>query len=131
MVEDILPLLFANPLSSRMSLMQNVLVRPDVALLSPVGHINASNAEAFKQELTAVVSTGEWDAVLVDMAQVESLDSAGLMALVASLSLANTLNRRFALCSVSPSIRIIFELTQLDRAFAMFESVAAFEAALP
>lgn len=110
--------------------MQNVLACPNIALISPLGHINASNAETFKQELTTVVSAGEWDGVLVDMAQVESLDSAGLMALVASLSLANTLNRRFALCSVSPSIRIIFELTQLDRAFEMFESSAAFELAL-
>jgi anti-anti-sigma factor len=68
--------------------------------------------------------------MLVDLEQVESLDSAGLMALVYSLKLAQALDIRFSICSVSPSIRIILELTQLDRVFEIFESVAAFEAAL-
>ena len=52
------------------------------------------------------------------------------MALVSGLQLAQHLDRRFGICSVSPSIRIVFELTQLDQVFEIFESTAAFEAAI-
>lgn len=68
--------------------------------------------------------------VLVDLEQVESIDSAGLIALVRGLKLAQTLGRRFSICCVSPSIRIIFELTQLDQVFEIFDSKATFEAML-
>jgi anti-anti-sigma factor len=69
-------------------------------------------------------------ALLVDMSQVESLDSAGLLALVSTLTLAQQIDKQFALCHVSASIRIIFELTQLDRVFEIFEDRLAFEACL-
>jgi anti-anti-sigma factor len=101
------------------------IVDSKLTIIQPSGHINAANAEEFQRQLTKAVAS-EQNAVLIDMKQVESLDSAGLMALVSALSLAQTLNRSFSLCCVAPSIRIIFELTQLDRAFQIFESRDAF-----
>jgi anti-sigma B factor antagonist len=95
-------------------------------IIQPSGHINASNSAEFQRQLTSAVASEGHSVVLVDMHQVESLDSAGLMALVSALSLAQTLKRRFSLCSVAPSIRIIFELTQLDGAFEIFENRDAF-----
>ena len=55
------------------------------------------------------------------MSQVEALDSAGLMLLVSTLTLAQRLGKRFSLFEISPSVRIIFELTQLDRVFEILE----------
>ncbi|MBD2741785.1 STAS domain-containing protein [Coleofasciculus sp. FACHB-1120] len=108
--------------------MQNTLVRPNVAVIRPQGHINASNAVEFQGQLTEAVSSPDQSIVLVDMAQVEFLDSAGLMALVSAHRLAHSLGRRFSLSSVSASIRMIFELAQLDGVFEIFESPAALEA---
>ncbi len=105
------------------------IVDSKLTIIQPSGHINASTAEEFKRQLTKAVAS-EDNAVLVDMKQVESLDSAGLMALVSAMSLAQTLKRRFSLCCVAPSIRIIFELTQLDRAFEIVESRDAFLATI-
>lgn len=109
--------------------MQSTLIRPRVALVQPTGHVNAANAVEFQRQLTAAITSGQHSMLLVDMDQVESLDSAGLMALVSALRQAHHLEYRFSLCSVSPAIRIIFELTELDRAFEIFESRAAFELA--
>jgi anti-anti-sigma factor len=110
--------------------MQSLLTRNQTNVVEPNGHLNASNAEAFRQELLSTISANEASTVLIDMGKVESLDSAGLMALVSALALAQQLNKRFALCSVSSSIRIIFELTQLDRVFEMFENRTSFESAI-
>lgn len=100
-----------------------------LTVIRPQGHINAANAPEFERQLTASIAANRPTVVLVDMEQVESLDSAGLMVLVSALSQAQRQNYQFSLCSLSPSIRIIFELTQLDRVFEIFETKTAFEAA--
>jgi anti-anti-sigma factor len=110
--------------------MANAILDSQLTIIQPAGHINASNAVDFKRQLTTAVASEQHSVVLVDMHQVESLDSAGLMALVSALSLAQTLKRRFSICAMAPSIRIIFELTQLDGAFEIFESREAFAATL-
>jgi anti-anti-sigma factor len=97
--------------------------------VEPSGHINAANATEFQHQLTKAVTLAQ-QAVLVDMQRVESLDSAGLMSLVHALRLSQRLSQRFSVCSVAPSIRMIFELTQLDAAFEIFENRDAFLAAI-
>lgn len=102
----------------------------EVSVVQPAGHINAANAAEFQAMLMSAVSASQAAGLLVDMGQVESLDSAGLIALVSTLTQAQQLDKRFGLCHLSPSIRIIFELTQLDRVFEIVESRVAFEQAI-
>jgi len=101
--------------------MQSTLVHSTTTVVQPSGHINLGNAEILKQHLTETVSLKEYSSLLVDMSRVESLDSHGLMALVSTLTLAQRMNKRFGLFGVSPSVRIVFELTQLDRVFDIFD----------
>ncbi len=109
--------------------MSTTIAYPEITVICPHGAVNASNAGNFQQEMTQAVLQDNGSSVLVNLEQVESLDSAGLMALVSSLKLAQSLGSRFSLCGVSPAIRIIFELTQLDRIFEIFENTTAFEKA--
>jgi len=48
--------------------------------------------------------------------------------LVSGLKQSKKMGRRFSLCSVSPGIKMILELSQLDRVFEIFENVDSFEA---
>lgn len=110
--------------------MTTIIASPDVTVIHLQGACNAANAFEFQHKMKTTVTQEQHTSILVDLEQVESLDSAGLMALVYGLRLAQALERRFALCSVPASIRIIFELTQLDQVFEIFENLAAFEAAI-
>lgn len=101
-----------------------------ITVVQPDGHLNSANAEALQQQLVETVSAQGNLSLLVDMSKVESLDSAGLMALVSALTLAQRLGKRFGLFGVSPSVRIIFELTQLDCVFEIFDQHPALEAAV-
>ena len=114
--------------------MQSVLNRPqgltaspaltqpqENTVIRPQGHVNSTNVFAFQDELTKAMMSPGSVALVVDMSQVESLDSAALMSLVSTLSLAQRLNKSFSLCSLSAPARILFELTQLDRAFEINE----------
>jgi anti-anti-sigma factor len=96
----------------------------------PQGYVSAANAGKFLQELTQVVQNQTSSALLVDMASVEFMDSAGLMALIKGFHLAQDLERRFSICSVPPSVRMIFELTQLDKVFEIFDNQDSFTATI-
>ncbi|HAC65466.1 MAG TPA: anti-anti-sigma factor [Cyanothece sp. UBA12306] len=100
----------------------------ELAIIEPSGYITAANVEDFQRELTQAVTSQQQSAFLIDMHHVEFLDSAGLMALVSVFSVAKNLGKRFSLCSLVPSVRIIFELTQLDNALEIFEDRRQFEA---
>ena len=111
--------------------MKSTSICTKIATIEPSGYVCAANANEFKDQLTsAVASSSEFSVLLVDMKQVEFIDSAGLMALVSAFRLAQSIGKRFSLCSVAPSIQIVFELTQLDGVFDIFDSRDAFEALL-
>ncbi|MDF5716013.1 MAG: STAS domain-containing protein [Rhizonema sp. NSF051] len=109
--------------------MQSVLSYPKIIVISPQGTLNSANALEFERDLIKALTQDQNTVLLINLEQVESLDNAGLMALVSALKLAQKLERGFSLCSVNPSIQIIFELTQLDRVLQIFANQAAFEAA--
>ncbi|UBF26295.1 STAS domain-containing protein [Kovacikia minuta CCNUW1] len=110
--------------------MQNVLVRPQATVLKPLGSLNAANVTKFQYQLNEAVLSDQNGALLIDLGQVEFIDSAGLMVLVSAQSMAQRLNKRLSICSISYPVRMIFELTQLDRVFEIFEGHAAFHAAI-
>lgn len=107
--------------------MQTLVSSPKISIVRPQGFLNASNALEFERDLTTALSLDGIDILVVSLEKVEFLDSAGLMALVSALKLAQSLGRRFSLCAVSPSFRIIFQLTQLDTVFEILESEPSYE----
>ncbi|WP_242024258.1 STAS domain-containing protein [Trichocoleus sp. FACHB-591] len=112
-------------------MMQYAPSRPQFEVFQVSGHLNGVNATDLQNQLKHKVASTPAQDILVDMAQVDSLDSSGLMVLVGALSFAQRLGRQLVLCSISPSVRIIFELTQLDKVFPIFDNQAAFEMTLP
>jgi anti-sigma B factor antagonist len=89
---------------------------------APQGCVSAANADEFQAKLVRAIETTHESTFLVDMERVEFLDSAGLMALVNGFRTAQNLGRRFSLCSLAPSVKIVFELTQMNKVFEIFES---------
>jgi anti-sigma B factor antagonist len=102
--------------------MPNVLTSSKIKIVTIQKDINAENESELRQYLVDMVSAQENSSVMVDMSNVVALDSTGLMILVSTLTLAQHLNKQFGLFGVSASVRIIFELTQLDRVFDILES---------
>ncbi len=103
----------------------NILAR-DFATFQPQGYLSAANAGEFLQQLTEIVNSSTKSSLLVDMQQVEFIDSAGLMALIKGFHLAKDLDCVLSICSVAPSVRMIFELTQLDKVFHIFDNQDSF-----
>jgi anti-anti-sigma factor len=91
-----------------------------ITVISPNGSLNATNSLEFEQELTTALTQNVNTILLIDLEEVESIDSAGLMVLVSGLKLTQKLGHRLVLGKVSPAVRIILEVTQLDQVFEVF-----------
>ncbi len=102
---------------------------PQITAIRPSGALNATNTLELEQEITTALTQNDSTILLVDLEKVESIDSAGLMVLIAGLKLSQTLGHRLVLGKVSPAVKIILEVTQLDRVFEVFEGQVELETA--
>lgn len=81
--------------------------------------IDAAAAVTFKESMREYVA-GHDGRVLIDMKQVEFLDSSGLGALVAVMKLLN--GRSLELAEAGDVVRKVLSLTRMDRIFIMHAS---------
>ena len=65
--------------------------------------------------------------LIVNMENVDFVDSEGLQKLIASLRLMQAQQSNLLLCSLNPSVRILFEITRIDQLIGIF---ANFETAI-
>ncbi len=86
------------------------------------GRLDASNAQMLKETLTQLIDGGT-TRVVVDLAQVPFIDSAGLAALVSALKLARRAEGNVLLSRVQPQARTVFSLTMLDQIFSIHSDV--------
>ena len=96
-----------------------------VIVLQPQGRLDLQGGRILREQLAGLVPQPQnlW---VIDLAQVDFLDSYGLVALVTGLKAALNSGTCLVLCNLQASVRIIFELTQLDSIFEIYESYEAF-----
>ncbi|UCC52749.1 MAG: STAS domain-containing protein [Anaerolineaceae bacterium] len=68
--------------------------------------------------------------LVIDLVNVTFVDSAALATLVQGMKQCREQDGDLLLCRLAQPVRIIFELTRLDRAFAIFDSVPVAVASL-
>jgi anti-anti-sigma factor len=91
-------------------------------ILEPKESITSANANDFEVMITQALHQSDYSGYLVDMQKVNFLDNAGLMALVSAFRLAKSLGKQLSLCSITPTVQIVFDLTRLDSIFHFVES---------
>lgn len=106
--------------------MNSPLTNQKFATLEPEGYISAANSNEFLQQLIDAVKSSKDSSLLIDMKKVEFMDSAGLMALIEAFRVAKEMENNFSICSVAPPVKMLFELTQLDNVFDIFENKDSF-----
>lgn len=84
--------------------------------------LDARVAVQFKEQLLAVVQQGG-QRILIDMGEVQFLDSSGLGAILTCLK---TIGKEgdVRLCSLRPEVRTILELTRLDKVLVVYGDAA-------
>lgn len=95
-------------------------------VINPVGILDSTKAEEFRQVVDERLATGV-EVILIDLKDVTFIDSSGLGALVVILKQIRALDRKLCICSINDQVRMLFELTSMDRVFDIYDDRAAFD----
>ncbi|WOD38072.1 STAS domain-containing protein [Nodosilinea sp. E11] len=98
----------------------------NVQVIEPTGILDSTKAEAFRQSVEALLQEGA-EIILVDLKNITFIDSSGLGTLVVLLKKIRGLNRSLCICSINDQVRMLFELTSMDRVFDVYDDRQAFE----
>jgi anti-anti-sigma factor len=90
-----------------------------VKIFQPNGIIDATKSQEFRQNIAEVLESGA-KIVLVDFQDVTFMDSSGLGALVLAFKALRAADSKLVICSINEQIRILFELTGMDKVFEIF-----------
>ncbi|MBU0495818.1 MAG: STAS domain-containing protein [Chloroflexi bacterium] len=101
-----------------------------IAVLSLTGRLDAQSAPVVQQTLCALMER-DGHHVLVNMAEVNFIDSTGLTALMAGFQLAAAQGRSVRVCCVQPNVRVVLQLTMLDRLLSVHDDEAGALANFP
>ncbi len=87
----------------------------------PEARIDASVAIRFKEAMVEAAKEGP-ERVILDLSNVDFIDSSGLGAVVASMKLLGN-GRRLELARLSPLVEKVFRLTRMDSVFTIHEDL--------
>ncbi len=91
----------------------------DATVVSIRTELDANTAQRAKEALDRLIAGGE-TRLLVDLSNLDYIDSAGLSVLVSILKGARARGGDVRLFGVNDSIKMIFDLTRLSRVFRIF-----------
>ena len=101
-----------------------------VAVIQPVGRIDAHTTFEFKDRINQTIDSGYlW--LVIDLSAVTFLDSTGLGALVTSLKRTQALGGDIHLAQVPQNVRMMIELTSLQSYLPRYASIADALASYP
>lgn len=95
-------------------------INNQTGILRLTGRLDAASVKTLKENVNALVKK-EVNSIVVDMSDVDFIDSSGLGSLVSCLRLVNKENGDIRLSSLQDQIRALIELTRLHRVFQIFD----------
>ena len=92
------------------------------AILTVSGEIDIATAPSLRERLHSLLAEGKRQ-IVVDLDDVGFLDSTALGVLVGVLKRARSEDGEVRIVCTQPRVRKVFEITRLDSAFDLFDSV--------
>ncbi|MGM3308931.1 STAS domain-containing protein [Anabaena sp. WFMT] len=92
-----------------------------VIVLKPTDRLDITSAWQFRLKLQECISKLSRH-VVVNLGQVDFIDSSGLTSLVAGMRDADKVKGSFRICNVHPDAKLVFEVTMMDTVFEIFET---------
>src|SRR6202022_3084803 len=93
-----------------------------VPVLAPTGRLDVAGAPALKDAVSEAMKNGK-PRLVIDMEGVSFVDSSGLGSVVAALKQVRTSQGDLRLAAPNQQVRVVLELTTLDRVFPYYATV--------
>lgn len=91
----------------------------EVAVVSVEGEVDMSSSPEVRNALTPLLRPGR-KAVVIDLSQVQYMDSSGIATMVEGLQHSMKQGIHFRLSALSPPVRDVFELARLTALFHIY-----------
>ncbi len=91
----------------------------NVKVLELSGILDGIRGNELRREVSDALAK-KTEILLIDMKGVNFIDSSGLGALVSAMQMTRNANAKLFVCSISAQVRMLFELTKMDRIFQTF-----------
>lgn len=101
-------------------------MQTDVKIIEPTGILDSTQADAFRMQVEEALEQ-KANIILIDLKNITFVDSSGLGILVVVLKKVRAVQKKMYVCSINDQVRMLFELTSMDRVFEAFPDRAAFE----
>lgn len=88
------------------------------------GRIDSRNAQEFERAMNAAIGDGESNIVVLDLADLSYISSAGLRAILVTAKALRKRDAKFALCALQDPIKEIMEISGFDQVIAIHPSRA-------
>ena len=85
-----------------------------VAVIAPTGELDLSGAALLEDELDRLASEPELSTLVLDLRQLEFMDSSGLRLVVLADMRAREAGRRFVLVKGADTVHRVFEITRMS-----------------
>lgn len=92
---------------------------PNVKIVQPSGILDGIRANQLRRDIGDIVASGA-NIILIDLKDVKFIDSSGLGALVSVMKTVQTSGGKLFVCSLNEQVKMLFELTKMDRVFERF-----------
>jgi anti-anti-sigma factor len=90
-----------------------------IKIFQPSGIFDGIRGNELRQEITSVLKS-HVKIILIDLAAVQLMDSSGLGTLLSILRTVKTAEVKLFVCSVNNSVKMLFEMTKMERVFEIF-----------
>lgn len=98
----------------------------NVKVIEPAGILDSTKAEEFRHTVDQLLKDGA-EVILIDLKDISFIDSSGLGTLVVLLKKVRSMGKKLCICSINDQVRMLFELTNMDQVFDVYENREAFE----
>lgn len=97
-------------------------VQGDAVVLTPRGDVDMSGSPVLRESLKRVIDTRP-RRIVVDLADVDYMDSSGVATLVEAMKKVKEMGSRLLICNMKQRVRAIFEIARLDKYFPIVGSL--------
>lgn len=95
---------------------QATMMTAPLTIIKPAGVLDGVKANQLCQQVSQSLALGN-NFVMLDLADVNSIDSSGLGALIIALKMLRTAGGDLYLCSIAEPVRSLLSMTRMDRLF--------------
>jgi anti-anti-sigma factor len=100
-----------------------------ISIFEPKGIIDSAGGGQIRQDVSDRLEAGV-KTILLDLTNISFMDSSGLGAMVVTLQRVRAKGAKLYLCSLDDQVKIILELTKMDKIFDILPDRAAFDAVI-